>query len=370
MPVLTALFIYLGITPFLERPSSSAQYFFLPSLAIGFIALTAWAFLEVQRERIIITTDRIIQVSAFKTKELPFNLVKGYTEDKQYLRILPSEEGFPTIKISPYTGGLLKLKEELITRFTDLDNETLIAEEEELLQDETLGTTEEERSVQLKQIRKTTRICNTTAWVISIWLFLYPRPYELLVYGTMAFFAIVLYILYKNKGLIRIDEKPKTAYPNLANAIILPSLMIMLRALLDFDIFDYHRLWQWVIAGTLALFTFILYSTRAFTNKKQIASNLIYLIFTAAFNFGAIVETNCLPDTSQPQHYTTPVLDKRVSKGKTTTYYLKLSAWGSKIEPDDVSVNKSLYDRVGIGDNVHVYLKQGALHIPWFIVTD
>ncbi len=371
MPVLAAVFIYLAITPFLEKPSAPSHYFIFPALALLFIALTAWAFIELYKERIIIGNDRIIQISAFKTKELPFNLVKGYTEDQQqYLRILPFQEGFPVIKISPYTGRLHELKEELAQRFTDLDAETLLAEEQELLQNETLGNTEEERRLQLEETRKTTRIVNTTAWVLSLWLLFYPRPYQLLVYSIITLFAFVLLVLYRHQGLIRIDEKPRSAYPSLASALTLPSIVLMLRSLLDYDIFDYHRLWSWVGAGTVALFVFLIYTTKAYANKKQFIASLFFLIFAAAFSFGTIVQVNCLQDTSLPRQFTAQVLEKRISKGKTTTYYLQLDAWGPQTQTGEISVPKSFYDRISINQKVQVHLKQGTLHIPWLFVTE
>ena len=74
-------------------------------------------------------------------------------------------------------------------------------------------------------------------------------------------------------------------------------------------------------------------------------------------------------DESNPETFQSKVLDKRISSGKTTTYYLKLTAWGGQTESDDVSVSEELYNYLEVDDNVNIYLKKGQLDIPWFIVT-
>jgi hypothetical protein len=63
------------------------------------------------------------------------------------------------------------------------------------------------------------------------------------------------------------------------------------------------------------------------------------------------------------------VLAKRISSGKTTSYYLELGEWGPRDEVADVSVSNSTYKNVEIGEMVNVYLKKGKLNIPWFIIA-
>ena len=99
-------------------------------------------------------------------------------------------------------------------------------------------------------------------------------------------------------------------------------------------------------------------------------SVLFLTIFFFGFGYGSIVTLNCMYDESVPQTFQSKVLGKRISSGKTTTYYLELAAWGVQTENDDVSVSEELYERIEIDDNVNVYLKKGLIEIPWFIVTE
>lgn len=75
-------------------------------------------------------------------------------------------------------------------------------------------------------------------------------------------------------------------------------------------------------------------------------------------------------DESKPEIYKTIVLDKRVSKGRTETYYLKLSPWEKQKEIKEVSVPKNLYDTLKINDQATIKLKKGKLNIPWFEIEN
>lgn len=370
MPLMAVGFIYLGILPFLEPPSSQNEYFIWPLVSICLCAFLVWGFLDLQRGKLVLDDDRIIQVSAFRTKELPVSLVKGFSEEDKYVIIHPAEEGFPKIKVSTYVERMEELKETLALRFPNLDQEQYEAEEQELLETETLGDTEGERMLQLEKVRKLTRTMNGLAWACGLWLIFYPQPYEVAIYTAMAFIPVVLYIVHRYKGLVKIDENPKSAYPNLASAILLPSIVLMLRALLDYSIFQYGRLWLLVGIGTLILFGITLAVTRVYKDEKQLAKSLLLLIFLGCFSYGTLVQFNCMNDQSVTQVYRTNVLEKRTSSGKSTTYYLKLERWGPQTEADEVAVSKELYNRVEEGQLMEIYFKKGRIDVPWFFVTD
>ena len=224
--------------------------------------------------------------------------------------------------------------------------------------------------MQLQQIRKITRIINTLAWVCGLWLIFYPQPYEIGIYVAMLFLPVVLYVVHRYKGLVKIDENPKSAYPNLATAFMIPAIVVMLRALLDYSIFQFSELWIWVVICTLVLYGITLAVTRAYTDKKQLAKSLLLLLFIGGFSYGTLVQANCMNDQSVTQVYNTTVMGKRVSGGKRTSYYLELSPWGPQTEADEVDVPRSLYDRVEEGQLMQVYFKKGRLGVPWFFVTD
>ena len=89
-----------------------------------------------------------------------------------------------------------------------------------------------------------------------------------------------------------------------------------------------------------------------------------------AYSYGVVIHYNCHYDESEAELYTAKVLNKRVSSGKLTTYYLELTSWGPQPEIDEVSVVNDLFNRIEVGDQVTVYLQKGKLEIPWFFVTN
>jgi hypothetical protein len=91
-------------------------------------------------------------------------------------------------------------------------------------------------------------------------------------------------------------------------------------------------------------------------------------LLAGAYAFGVIGEANALLDRSPLSAFRSPVMDKHVTYGKTTTYHLRLAPWGPLSEPGDVSVSHTLYDNLQPGNLACVLLHQGAFGMPWFIV--
>ena len=73
--------------------------------------------------------------------------------------------------------------------------------------------------------------------------------------------------------------------------------------------------------------------------KKGVTYLAIFGIFmlTGMYTYGLLISTNALFDNSKPTVYKAKILNKRISSGKTTTYYLELDKWGLQKEVDDVS---------------------------------
>lgn len=145
-----------------------------------------------------------------------------------------------------------------------------------------------------------------------------------------------------------------------------------LRCLLDFTIFDYKNVWLPVLAISLVLFVILLIgSIRYRSNDTQKYGDMIGSFCLLCFYaFGATLTLNCLSDTSTPEVYEVKVLDKRIAKGKSTTYYLKLAPWNKQPEAEEISVDRGMYNRIEKEDKVNIYYKHGRLDIPWLIVTD
>jgi hypothetical protein len=93
------------------------------------------------------------------------------------------------------------------------------------------------------------------------------------------------------------------------------------------------------------------------------------VIFSVVFGYGSVVSSNCLFDNVASDLHYARVLDHRISSGKSTSYYLTLSAWGAKPSGEEVSVASDLYYQVSKGDSVTVHIKKGTFNIPWYYIT-
>lgn len=371
-PLLIAFFIWLLIMPFVFDDTSIEMLYFLAPISLGMIGLMVVGLLDTIKGKVIISSDTLSIRSTFINRDLKFQEIKGYKVEDNYIYVLPNTERKKRIKISTYIGSSNELLMWLNSKFPDLHQVNDAKEEAEILDDFEYGRNPEERSSQFNQAKKVAKVLNWTGGLIFVWTSFRPEPYEYAILASILLSVIATFVVIYYKGLIRVDEKKGGVYPTVFFAILMTSCGLILRALLDYNIFDYSNIWTPSITIGIAMIALIVFGTKEFKFKKakDYFSVLSITIFFFGFGYGSIVTLNCMYDESVPQIFRSKVLDKRISSGKTTTYYLALTAWGTQTENDDVSVSEELYERIEIDDNVNIYLKKGLIEIPWFIVTE
>lgn len=371
-PILIGLFGWVLILPFLNGDFESNASWILIPVSIAMIALMVFGVLDAYKSRLIIQEDCIISISTFSKRELEFDDIKGFTVNEQYIFVEPKNKGKKRIKISNYIGGYSEILHWLSENFPDLDLENVLVEEQEILNNETIGWTIEVREQKLIKARQTAKLINWAAGLTTAWTFFYPNPYQYSILSAMIIPIIALLVVKFSDGLIRIDEKKGSAYPSVIYAFIFPSLGLMFRAVIDYDIFDYSNVWLSTMIITAAFLLLLLIKQQEINFKKKIDYVIVscLALFLFAYSFGIVIHTNCYYDNSEPKYFKAKVLDKWKSSGKSTSYYLELSTWGQQEEISEVSVDKGLYNRIEINDEVNIYFRDGKLEIPWFIVTD
>jgi hypothetical protein len=132
--------------------------------------------------------------------------------------------------------------------------------------------------------------------------------------------------------------------------------------------FSYILSWDkfWIPFTVVSLSIYLLIFFLAKDVKKNPTVALILIFICASYGASAVISLNSILDKSLPSVYKAKIIEKRISNGRSTSYYLNLSPWGSRTEEKDVDVKKSLFDRAKIGDSVHIYVRNGSLGIPWF----
>lgn len=373
-PLLAAVFIYLLVMPFLPATKSSGTEqlkWFLVPLSLFMIGVCVAGVIDAVKGRFVITRDSVYAKGVFTNRELFLHEIEGYRTDERYIYIVPFDKGLKQIKVSHYFSGTADVLAWLSEYFQDLDEQKAAAEEAEILSNETLGMGVEEREEQLRKARSKAKALNWAGGLVAAWTWFFPQPYEVVILLCILLPFVCLLVVKSSKGLIRIEEKKKSAYPSVFSGVLFPSLALCIRALMDFNILQYHNVWKGTLLLAGLFMAVLLVRSREFTfrSAKDYGVAIGIAILVLAYSFGAVVTANCTWDNSTTSVYHAQVTGKHISSGKTTTYYVSLTPWGPQKEVDDVSVSKAMYNRLHAKDDVSVYFRQGWFGIPWFFIT-
>lgn len=374
-PLLIALFCWILIMPFVPAMKDDMNpnaYWFLVPMSLGMITLMIIGLIDTVKGKFVIDKDKVFAISTFSKRQLMFNEIKGYRITDKYIFIESNNEQKKKIKVSTYFGGANEIVEWLSENYSDLDILEANQEMEEVLNNEAFGWTTKEREEKLIKAHKTAKILNWTGGLIGAWTLFLANPYEYAIIASVVFPIICLIVLKYFNGLIRIEERKDTAYPTIFWAIFAASSGLCVRALVDYSLFDYSKIWTPAIIIALTYIALLTFGNTEFKFNKVkdylTISGISILMF--GYGYGAVVTLNCTYDRSEPEIFNATILEKRISSGKTTTYYLELTPWGQQQEIDEVSVSKELYDKLDKNDKVTIYFMKGKFDIPWFEVTE
>ena len=253
--------------------------------------------------------------------------------------------------------------------------EEYLKNKEKLTKDKTYGNTQWERDQNIRKTKQLTLTLNSLSWAAAAWYLFIPRPYELATAINIILPFIGMFFLYLNSNKIRILDTENSPYPSLSSTLSIPPMIIMIRALTDFDILEYQNAWIYTaIATPIVLLILARGSKSDFDTEESKSGKILTYSFSAIiiglFIFFGSLMVNCAFDESKPVKFESTVLEKRVSSGKTTRYLLTISPWESINKEMEVGVTKSQYDSIEENENVIVYQQKGLINIPWFYVDE
>lgn len=372
-PGLIALFGFLGVMPFTQEKIDLTLALILTPISLGMVFLMVLGIIDSIKSKLIIDKNQLISISVFKTKRLEFKDIKGIKSDQNYLHFIPDSIDLKRIKVSTYIGKYNQMVNWANSEFKNLDFEEIVQDTLDILQNDEYGRNTEEREYKLERTRKKTKILNTVSVIIGLGTLFFPHFYKAQIL-TCAFLPILgLIYLKSSKGLIKLDATTNSAHPDLLGTLYTPSAALTIRALLDFNVFNYENFW-WPALLLFASLTILLFYKSGFKYnfKKAISyfSVLGMLMYGSMYAYGFLISTNVIFDNSKPSTHKAKVLDKHINSGKSTTYYLKLDSWGPQTEIKDVAVSKQIYKTKEIGDSAIVYFNSGLYKIPYFLIME
>jgi len=189
--------------------------------------------------------------------------------------------------------------------------------------------------------------------------------------GVLLVFPLLgVYIMFYTKGIVRFFAKiHSSAYHSLYAGIAICEACLIAKANSNATLVsDDGLLWPVIIAGTI--FSVISLFVIAKWVRSELLSQLFFIVlFAFGYGLGSVLVINYSFDTSKEQVIPAIVKNRYTTQNKSASYMLTLNEWGSYNKTEDIEVSNEFYNTINVGDSLRVHLKQGALHLPWFVIA-
>jgi hypothetical protein len=320
------------------------------------------------RSRIIVSEVSIARIGLFQTTELPLINIKGIRNEAKTLQIVPDSLSLPVISISK--GGLFddqqELRDWLTSTFTDLHDQERQQELNDVRNNTRLGASEQDRMEKLEKERRLAWGYNIGSAVLFILSLIWK---SIAVVPLMLVYPLVSILLIRNsKGLIKFLSSKSSPLPSVFIGMFFSAMILFGRVSSWYHVLSYVNFWlPFLIIAALTSAMFYVFAITA--DSRTLKGQIVFIfIISILYSFGSVLLVNCAYDHSRAQRFGAQVIGHRINHGKSNTYYLYLTPWGPKAQPNEISVSRYLYERADVGANVKIYLHQGLLHIPWFVI--
>jgi hypothetical protein len=348
--------------------STNRDQAFFAIVSMLLIGVGAYMIARALRSRIILEGTRLSIRDPFADKSADLSEIEGYrtisTRNGSFMQLL-LKEGLGNISVSRSFAS-----DDYFTawfsQFRDLDAQDRESLLQEISSNTELGATPDQRLVALKDAQNWNIFLSAILLIAALTLNFGKQPYRqfgaiFLALGPAAAFfrarrSPLLYAVLKKKSDPRTD---------LASALMISSFGFLFSSNSN----DAHLVSVQssllIAALVAALYIYGYFST---VRRSQSGFGLIIaLLFCAlSYSYCFAFALNTLFDNSDAKTYQTTVLAKPVTHGKSTTYYLRLAAWGPITNVSDLQVSPRIYGSYAPGDTACLGLHPGLLHLPWY----
>ncbi|CAM4384997.1 hypothetical protein SAMN06265348_11442 [Pedobacter westerhofensis] len=343
---------------------------FAASFILLFILFIIYIALESCIATLNVGDDSIRFAGAIKRWELKFSDIKGYRHKDKYLLIEPLSKDGKRIGLRLSQPGTIQLIDLLKSRFDDLDLREREEEHKNILDDLRYGKTIAERAEKLEDATGASKLINAIGVMILLLSFILKiEKYTVAVAISAPIVFIIILRIYK--GLIRIGTSKSSPYPSIPFGLAAVIICLIIKCF-RYSIMDYHHVWQPALLVAIVLVVILMVANKSFSriSESRIMGIVLIMICSFLYGFCTVVCLNCVYDTSNSRYYQARVLDKWVSNGRTKAYHFKISQWREGGDTENIQVSRQMFDRINIEDPMNVYLYEGRLKIPWYVITD
>jgi hypothetical protein len=327
--------------------------------------------LYLTRRKVIISQEGVTVRGMFNTRALPGNLIKGYRVIEKAIFIYPNQQGVSRLMINDYAGigDTTGLIESLSLHYTDLNELDRQNDLKIILQDAELGNNEAERLDEFKKAKRIALIYNAIGIAVFVLSLAFLRTQSKIDTIIILWPLIGILLIIRSKSLIKLVTKSSSAYTCIIWGMYISGIVALIKSLVDYSILQGNRVWlPFVLMGVLV--SVVLYFRGWDRSKNAVWGQglaVIFIAFIYSYSFAIIV--NCNLDNSDPQSYPVTITDKLLVGKNPTVNYVKLSSWAMHDKPSEMKVSREFYNKVFIGANVHIKVKQGLFRIPWYYIT-
>jgi hypothetical protein len=368
--ILSGTFPVLGLHLYSKSQKYDGGLLFFTIIASVVAVIVA---ISVLRGRIKVSPNSIIRVNLFQTRELPFNDIKGFRTDGKKLRFERLTLHASDFVIWRYTdfSDTEGLMQRLRGQFLDLDQAEYQVGLNQILDDNSLGITEDERRQKLDTARIAAIAYNIGGVIVFIAGSLYFRE---IVKSGFLLAIISLYpllsavIMYFSKGLIRFYSDKKSPYYHLYVGIYLSTVVFFITSIVDYELLSYDNIWYFIPMAAVLSTVFWFVGKGKTSPKRGVAIFMVALI-SLFYSYGCLLQLNCHFDGSLEKVYHANVLNSYILRKNGTHPYLKIDTWGPQAKVKEIQVDLAFYNQSPIGSAVTVHLKKGVFNIPWYVIS-
>jgi hypothetical protein len=309
----------------------------------------------------------------FSTRRLRRDAIEGR-------RLVPTR-GKPISVLVPRSGPPLRLDsgyrgdsvlDAWIATLPDLDQRERDASQARLAADRSYGASPQERLSRLATARQFARVAQAVTLALSAWAYIYPRPYLLVIALVALLPWCAVALVGWSRGLIRFDSSRNDVRPNIAIVLILPGIVLGVRALFDTHMLDVSSALEYgAVVGLPLLAAVMLVNDRSSDRPRARGWGVLLLALVALpYGAGVLSLSDVLLDHQPAQVFSTQVDNKYISSGKHPQPYLVLAPWGPETMGDKVAVSRAYYAQTPIHATVCAVLHPGSVRLRWFDVRE
>jgi hypothetical protein len=354
----------------LRDPSTTVL---LLSAGAGLMLMGLWIAASCTVSCMTLRADSIEIRGVFRSRLLRRDAILGRrlqpTRGKPIQLLVTKAGGRPLRLDSGYRPD--SVLEAWIATFPDLDRQECEASEAKLAADSTYGSSPKERLDRLAKARGLARVAHGLTVVVSVWAYIYPRPYALVIVVLALLPWCAVALVGASRGLIRFDTVRNDARPNIAVMLIMPGVVLGVRALFDVNLLDLKQALEVGFLAGLPLFAAIMLVNNLDNSTRGWGWPVAALLMvTLPYGGGLLSVSDTLLDHATPRVFPTEVVSKYISSGKHRQPYLVLAPWGPESEGDKVAVSGDYYAQVPMHETVCVALHPGRFALRWYRVND